>query len=304
MNDEQEQARLTSVRPIHESLLTRFWPAFVACVDDLVKAGDLDCRFGFETRCGNAGGCDPEALSRAVQQHLGRFGWPIANPSTLRPREILDLVEFVFTYVACPAWDICGFCEQRHIVGGNEVVAQENYTCVINNLFRRFNQPFTLQRGRVGDSSTVTLPVLVSATQSVKAALDDADLLIRSHGAPRAVDRVHTALHGYLRAACDTDDVPLGTDTNLSVTQLFKRLRERHRAFRDPGTQQAEVEKVLKALSSAVDALNPIRNQASMAHPGGLLGDAEAILVINAARAIFVYLDAKLADGILRAGGP
>jgi len=154
MTEERKQVQLGTVRPIHpEPLLSRFWPAFVAYVADLVEAGDLDCRFGFQTRCGNAGGCDPEALSRAVRQRLGRFGWPIAHSSSLRPREILDVVEFFFGCVSLPTWDICAFCEQRHIVGGDDLLAQENYTRAINQLFSRFAQRFALRDGKVRDHS-------------------------------------------------------------------------------------------------------------------------------------------------------
>ncbi len=43
-----------------------------------------------------------------------------------------------------------------------------------------------------------------------------------------------------------------------------------------------------------MDVLNPIRNSASMAHPNAdLLEDPEAMLVINAARTILHYIDAK-----------
>jgi hypothetical protein len=42
-----------------------------------------------------------------------------------------------------------------------------------------------------------------NASQAVQNALADAETLLQTRGAPRAVDRVHTALHGYLRNLCD-----------------------------------------------------------------------------------------------------
>jgi hypothetical protein len=44
-----------------------------------------------------------------------------------------------------------------------------------------------------------------------------------------------------------------------------------------------------------LDAMNPLWNRASLAHPNPpLLAEPEAMLVINAARTILHYLDAKL----------
>ena len=46
---------------------------------------------------------------------------------------------------------------------------------------------------------------------------------------------------------------------------------------------------------SILDAMLPVRNQASVAHPNEtLLGEAEARLVINVGRTLLNYLDARL----------
>jgi hypothetical protein len=43
--------------------------------------------------------------------------------------------------------------------------------------------------------------------------------------------------------------------------------------------------------------LNPVRNNASVAHPNEqLLGRDEALLVINVGRTLLSYLDAKVAE--------
>jgi hypothetical protein len=52
----------------------------------------------------------------------------------------------------------------------------------------------------------------------------------------------------------------------------------------------------LKASGSVLDALNPVRNNATVAHRNqALLGREEAGLVINVARSLLTYLDGKLA---------
>lgn len=49
------------------------------------------------------------------------------------------------------------------------------------------------------------------------------------------------------------------------------------------------------SFASAVDALNPIRNNASVAHPNAaLLAEPEAMLVINSVRTLLHYLDSKI----------
>lgn len=55
--------------------------------------------------------------------------------------------------------------------------------------------------------------------------------------------------------------------------------------------------------SRIFDALGPVRNRASIAHPNiELLAEPEAMLVINVGRTLLNYLDAKRANEILKAG--
>lgn len=44
-----------------------------------------------------------------------------------------------------------------------------------------------------------------------------------------------------------------------------------------------------------VDALNPLRNRASLAHPNeSLLAEPEAMLVINSVRTLLHYIDSRV----------
>jgi hypothetical protein len=130
-------------------------------------------------------------------------------------------------------------------------------------------------------------------SEVVERAIADAEALISRNGATSGVDRIHTVLHGYLKAVCDSARIPYAQDASL--TDLFKVLREQHPRFRSVGPRADEVQQVLRALGAIMGALNPVRNRASVAHPNeALLGEAEAMLMINAARTILHYLDAKL----------
>jgi hypothetical protein len=83
-----------------------------------------------------------------------------------------------------------------------------------------------------------------------------------------------------------------------NLTQLFKLIRVHHPAFRDFGTRPEDVAKLLGAMATVVDVLNPLRNKASVAHPNEqLLEEPEALLVINSVRTLLNYLDTKLHTG-------
>lgn len=132
------------------------------------------------------------------------------------------------------------------------------------------------------------------ASEVVTRAMDDSEQLLATRGAVSAVDRVHTALHGYLLAVCDAEGIAYPAES--SMTALFRLLRQQHPKLRNLGPRSQDIEKVLNASASILDAMNPVRNKASVAHPNSaLLAEDEARLVINAARMLLAYLDTKLA---------
>lgn len=139
----------------------------------------------------------------------------------------------------------------------------------------------------------VEQPTLRITSEVVERALLDAQELLRATGATSGVDRLHTALHGYLREVCG--DAGLNISEEASLTDLFKQVREGHPAFLDMGPRSEDILRVLRALATILDSLNPLRNKASVAHPNpALLPEPEAMLVINAARSILHYVDEKV----------
>ncbi len=131
------------------------------------------------------------------------------------------------------------------------------------------------------------------ASEVVLRALTDAENLIQTSGPTSAVDRVHTVLHGYLRAVCDAEGITYAQSD--SMVTLFRKLEDQHPKLQDLGPRAQDVKKVLNAFASVLDAMLPVRNQASVAHPNAeLLDEPEAHLVINAGRTLLHYLDAKL----------
>lgn len=139
----------------------------------------------------------------------------------------------------------------------------------------------------------VSSPSLEIRSDAVERALSDAEQLIHSRGASSGVDRVHTALHGYLKVVAAKAKIEV--DEDASITTIFKGIREKHPAFATPGTGSAEVDRVVRAMATILDALNPLRNRASGAHPNeAVLNEPEAMLVINSVRTLLHYLDSKL----------
>lgn len=145
---------------------------------------------------------------------------------------------------------------------------------------------------RLEGASPVLSPDPKINSAVVERAIGDVEALIEANGAVSGVDRIHTALHGYLRAVCDVENIVYGKDD--SMTKLFKLLRQHHPALRNLGARSQDIERILQSSANIMDALNPIRNNASVAHPNEeLLNKEEAMLVINVTRTLLHYLDAK-----------
>jgi hypothetical protein len=140
----------------------------------------------------------------------------------------------------------------------------------------------------------VVRPELQVTSEVVHRALSDADhLLLQPGGATSAVDRAHTALHGYLREICKGAGISYGQEDSLG--SLLKSIRTQHPAFANMGPRPEEITQILNSFAGVLAVLNPIRNQASVAHANeALLPKAEAMLVINAVRTIMHFLDAKI----------
>jgi hypothetical protein len=139
----------------------------------------------------------------------------------------------------------------------------------------------------------VSNPELAITSESVELALADCEELIRSRGATSGVDRVHTAFHGYLRAVCNAASLPVAESAGM--TQLFKALRENHPSFTRSGPRAEDIDRIVRPMATILDSLNPLRNQATLAHPNdAVLEEAEAMLVINSVRTLLHYLNSKL----------
>lgn len=147
---------------------------------------------------------------------------------------------------------------------------------------------------RCDDSEAVAgINPKVSSDVLQRALLDAATLVVSDGGPTSAVDRIHTALHAYLKAICQSEDID--APEGATITQLFKALRQEHPRLQVLGNHSETMTRILQSLANIIDSLNPVRNKGSLAHANEhLLDKDDALLAINAAKTIFQYLDARL----------
>ncbi len=169
----------------------------------------------------------------------------------------------------------------RYPVGSSELRTQDRYDQFISVALRLEGIP------------CISSPALKITSDVVERSIADAEALLNATGATSGVDRIHTSMHGYLRAVCRASAIPF--DEQATITQLYRLLREQHPVFLDLGTRGTDINTLLRTFSSALDALNPLRNRASVAHPNDeLLELPEAMLVINVARTLLHYFDTRI----------
>lgn len=127
-----------------------------------------------------------------------------------------------------------------------------------------------------------------SISTSVMRALGDAKTLIGTVDSSSAIDRAHTALHGYLVQLCTDNQIDLPNDPTAS--KAFKQLRQFHPSLQASGNRAGEVTRVLNSFAASIDAFSTLRNKASLAHVNELLDVPEATAIVNAMYTIFRYI--------------
>jgi hypothetical protein len=148
------------------------------------------------------------------------------------------------------------------------------------------------EANRLDIADYVNEPNLFMKSENVLETLEDAKSLIENRKAVSAVDRVHTAFHGYLREICN--DKNINFEQKDDLVALIKKIFSGHPKLKISVKSQ-EIQNIVKNLTSIADSLNPVRNQGSRAHPNEkVLEEAEAILVINTVRTVLTYFDSKI----------
>lgn len=135
----------------------------------------------------------------------------------------------------------------------------------------------------------VEIPESDTANETWILALGNAKTLLKEHGAPSAIDRMHTALFSLLRQICDDAKIRYSKEDTLQ--KLFVILNKSHTAF--SASENPEVAVILKNIPHTLEKINSLRNERSLAHANFVLQQAEAELVINYMNTLMRYVLSK-----------
>jgi|GEM_PF-435425 len=127
---------------------------------------------------------------------------------------------------------------------------------------------------------------------TLQQALSDAEASIHSGRYSSSVDRVHTALHGYLRTRLEQQSVCFEADD--SMPKLFNLLYKEWEKVENNHINDMMLQ-ALRSASASLDALNNIRNRYSLAHPNSeIIGENEAKFALGLAESIVNYIDIRV----------
>lgn len=183
---------------------------------------------------------------------------------------------------------IAAFCDACEDLGANDIAVPDHSH--VNKLLEKHNVPYRIIDNELHETVDYVSPPepMASPASVVAQALADAKALIGHANASSAIDRAHTALHGYLVDLCVSNGIE--ANQKIITSKAFKSLRKSHPALTPDGPCSAEVTRVLQAFATSIDAFSIIRNKASLAHANELLDEPEATAVINAIYTIFRYI--------------
>ena len=115
-------------------------------------------------------------------------------------------------------------------------------------------------------------------------------MFIREERYDSAVDSVHTACHGYLRAVLSEHGVSYSADDGLSV--LFAKPHGYYGGAIQPADVGERIKRILRSAGGIITAVNELRNNNTIAHPNGqLIQRREAKLVIWLGNAVVDYIE-------------
>ena len=174
---------------------------------------------------------------------------------------------------------------KRHRVGSSESRTQE-----LHDEFHQVVQRLEAEAG-------VANPAPVYTSEFVKRTLTEVEEAIKTKRETSGVDRVHSALHGYLRLVCDLAGITYIQDDR--IVELFKKLLAEHAALQDLGPRPQDTATITKSFCAVMTVVDPLRNKASYSRiPRRHCSTCpRRCSPSTRTRTILHYVDAKLAAG-------
>ena len=131
---------------------------------------------------------------------------------------------------------------------------------------------------------------IATKSGAVRKAVEDASVFIREGKYDSAVDRVHTAFHGYVRTVLIEHGVAF--ETNDGLPSLFAKLHGYYGNSIQPPDVAGRVKGLLRSAGTMINSVNELRNKNTIVHPNGqLIQKREAQLVIRLVNAVIDYIE-------------
>ena len=168
--------------------------------------------------------------------------------------------------------------EKNHIL----TVAKKIYGKQDDNILTHIKIGVLLENSEIADLS------ILKKTETIEKAIDDAELLMSQGKYDSAIDRIHTAFHGYLKNTLDKLEIEyLEKDT---LSKLYHKLHS-HNFFESEDISEL-VKTAMKSATGIISSINDFRNRHSLAHPNkALIGKREAELMINLIESLSKYIN-------------
>lgn len=163
-------------------------------------------------------------------------------------------------------------------------VAKKIYGKQDDNILTHIEIGLLLENSEIADLSTL------KKTETIEKAIDDAELLMSQGKYDSAIDRVHTAFHGYLRNILAGLEVQYFESDTLS--QLYSKLHSNlPDSFESEDISQL-VKTSARGATGIVSSINDFRNKHSLAHPNeSLISKREAEFVIKLIESLSKYIN-------------
>lgn len=211
--------------------------------------------------------------------------------STLSKSNVYIEYTSLFTY---KEWDT--YCAILHI---QVPVTEYEYVKLKEDYLHSFAQKLF---GRQGDHLLTSTEIgiivqnsevfdfsAISATDFIAKAIADAEQFMNDGNYSSALDRIHTAFHGYLRNKLDALHVEYEESDTLH--QLYNKLHSQ--IAEDMSDDIASlIRTTIRSASGVVSSLNDLRNRHSISHPNpDLISDREAKLCIAIVKSLSDYIE-------------
>lgn len=131
---------------------------------------------------------------------------------------------------------------------------------------------------------------IAARSDTIKKAVEDAEFFIKEGKYDSAVDRVHTAFHGYLQQLLDEHKVTYNKKEDIAA--LYSKLHDLYGKSIQPSDVASRIKTIVRSGAGMINAVNELRNNNTIVHPNGLLiQKREAQLVIGLTKAMLDYIE-------------